>query len=69
LTRSASCSLAANTPDQLNAYMDQQHYSQWVSYRPNGWFWHFQTVEASGYALLAILLAVATVLVLRRRAV
>ena len=35
----------------------------------NSWFWHFQTVEASGYAVLAILLAVATVLVLRRRAV
>ena len=28
-----------------------------------------QTVEASGYAILAILLAVATVLVVRRRAV
>jgi ABC-type transport system involved in multi-copper enzyme maturation permease subunit len=57
------------SPDQLNAYMEQHHYSQWVSYRPNGWFWHFQTVEASGYAVLAILLAVAAVLVLRRRAV
>ncbi|MGF7237097.1 MAG: ABC transporter permease [Frankia sp.] len=57
------------SPDQLNAYLTQHHYSQWVSYRPNGWFWHFQTVEASGYTILAILLAVATVLVLRRRAV
>lgn len=57
------------SPDQFNAYLAQHHYSQWVSYRPNGWFWHFQTVEASGYALLAILLAVATVLLLRRRAV
>jgi ABC-type transport system involved in multi-copper enzyme maturation permease subunit len=55
--------------DQFNAYLAQHHYSAWVSYRPNGWFWHFQTVEASGYAILAILLAVATVLVLRRRAV
>jgi hypothetical protein len=57
------------SPDQFNAYVPQHHYSQWVSYRPNDWFWHFQTLEASGYALLAILLAVATVLVLRRRAV
>jgi ABC-type transport system involved in multi-copper enzyme maturation permease subunit len=57
------------SPDQLNTYLAQHHYSQWVAYRPNGWFWHFQTVEASGYAILAILLAVATVLILRRRAV
>lgn len=57
------------SPDQFNAYLAQHHYSQWVSYRPDGWFWHFQTVEASGYAILAIVLAVATVLVLRRRAV
>jgi ABC-type transport system involved in multi-copper enzyme maturation permease subunit len=57
------------SPDQFNAYLAQHHYSAWVSYRPNGWFWHFQTVEASGYAILAILLAVATVLILRRRAI
>ena len=57
------------SPDQFNAYLAQHQYSGWVSYRPNGWFWHFQTVEASGYAILAILLAVATVLVVRRRAV
>ena len=57
------------TPDQFDTYLTQNHYSQWVSYQPNSWFWHFQTVEASGYAILAILLAVATVLILRRRAV
>jgi ABC-2 family transporter protein len=57
------------SPDQFDAYLTQHHDSQWVSYRPNGWFWHFQTVEASGYAILALLLAVATVLVVRRRAV
>jgi len=56
------------SPDQFNAWL-QHHYSQWVSYQPNGWFWHYQTVEASGYAILAVLLAVATVLILRRRAV
>jgi len=57
------------SPDQFETWMTQHHYSRWVSYRPNGWFWHFQTVEASGYAILAILLAAATVLILRRRAV
>ena len=30
------------SPDQFNAYLAQHHYSEWVSYRPNGWFWHFQ---------------------------
>ena len=56
------------SPGQYNAYLAQHHISAWVSYRPNNWFWHFQTVEASGYVILAVLLAVATVLILRRRA-
>ena len=57
------------SPDQFNAWLTQHHYTQWTSYQPNNWFWHFQTVEASGYAILAVLLAAATVLLLRRRAV
>jgi ABC-type transport system involved in multi-copper enzyme maturation permease subunit len=57
------------SPQQYHAYLTQHHYSQWVSYRPNNWFWHFQILEASGYAILAVLLAVATVLLLRRRSV
>jgi ABC-type transport system involved in multi-copper enzyme maturation permease subunit len=57
------------SPDQFETWMTNHHYSQWVSYQPNGWFWHFQTVEASAYVILAILLALATVLVVRRRAV
>ena len=36
---------------QYDAYLTQHHYTQWVSYRPNTWFWHFQTIEASGYAI------------------
>jgi hypothetical protein len=57
------------TPNQFDAYMTQHHYSQWLSYRPNNWFWHFQTIEATGYSILALLLATVTVLALRRRAV
>ncbi len=56
------------SPDQFNAYLAAHHYSQWLSYRPDNWFWHFQIVEASGYVLLAVLLGAATVLLLRRRA-
>ena len=55
------------TPQQYDAYLAHHHYSQWVSYRPNNWFWHFQILEASGYAVFAVLLAVATVLLIRRR--
>jgi hypothetical protein len=57
------------SPGQFDTWMTQHHYSQWVSYQPNSWFWHFQTIEASGYAILAVLLAIATVLILRHRAV
>ena len=57
------------SPDQFDAWMTQHGYTRWASYQPNSWFWHFQTVEAAGYATLAVLLAVATVLILRRRAI
>jgi hypothetical protein len=59
---------AIPSPEEFDAWLAQHHYSQWASYRPNGWFWHFQIVEAVGYAVLAVLLAVGTVLLLRRRA-
>ena len=55
-------------PDTFNPWLARHHYTQWVSYRPNGWFWHFQIVEASGYTILAILLGAAAVLILRHRA-
>jgi ABC-type transport system involved in multi-copper enzyme maturation permease subunit len=57
------------SPQQFNTWLTQHHYTQWVSYQPNSWFWHFQTIEATGYTILAILLAATTVLLLRRRAV
>ena len=56
------------SPDQFNAYLAQHHINGWVSYRPNGWFWHFQLIESAGYVVLAIVLGIATVFVLRRRA-
>ena len=57
------------TPDQLTAWMTQHGYSQWVSYLPNTWFWHFQTIEATGYTTVAVLLAITTVLAVRRRVI
>jgi ABC-type transport system involved in multi-copper enzyme maturation permease subunit len=57
------------SPQQYQAYLTQHHYSQWVSYRPDVWFRHFQNLEASAFAVVAVLLAVAAVLLLRRRTV
>lgn len=56
-------------PKSVHTWMTQHHYTQWAAYRPNSWFWHFQAIEASAYCIVAILLALTTVLVLRRRAV
>jgi len=58
-----------SSADEAHAYLTQHHYTQWVSYLPNSWFWHCQILEATGYTVLAALLAVATVFRLRRRAV
>lgn len=60
--------IAANggTPPPLHefqAWMTQHHPRDWVSYQPNSWFWHFQTIEATAYVLVAVLLAGATVMV------
>jgi hypothetical protein len=60
---------ALPTQAQYHAYLTQHHFTQWVSYRPNDWFWHFQLLEASGYAIAAVLLAAVTVLMVRRRTV
>lgn len=57
------------TPAVVNGWLSQHHYTQWVQYQPNDRFWHFQLVESSAYLALALLLATAVVLWLRRRAV
>jgi hypothetical protein len=49
-------------------WLAQHGYSQWISYEPNVRFWHFQSVEAAAYVLLAGLCAAATVWWIRRRA-
>ena len=56
-------------PIDFGARLAKLHYTDWVSYQPASRFWHFQTVEASTYVVVALLLAVGTVLWLRRRAV
>jgi hypothetical protein len=58
----------ADSPAKFQAWMDQHHYTNWVSYQPESRFWHFQIVEASAYVTLALLLGGATIWWLHRRA-
>ena len=55
------------TQSGLNTFLAQNHITQWLSYWPNSWFWHFQTVEALGYTIMALILAGVTALLVRRR--
>jgi hypothetical protein len=43
-------------------------YHQWISYQPESRFWHFQLIEGGWLLALALLLGVATVWLVRRRA-
>jgi hypothetical protein len=47
--------------------MAQHHYTNWVSYQPDGRFWHFQTIEGAAYLVLAGLLGAATIWWIRHR--
>lgn len=70
LSREAGA-LAANAANPRTAY-DQwfvQHgYTYWSKFQPNSRFWHFQLVEGVAYLVLTLLLGVATVWWVRRRA-
>ncbi|MCU1657301.1 MAG: hypothetical protein JWO57_1957 [Pseudonocardiales bacterium] len=52
----------------FHAWLAQHGYTEWVTYQPGSRFWHFQTIEASCYVVLALLLAGATIAWVRRRA-
>jgi hypothetical protein len=52
----------------FDAWLTQHHYTQWVSYQPDSRFWHFQSVEAAAYMVLAVGLGLATIWWVRRRA-
>lgn len=56
------------SPQTINHWLSQHHYTQWFTYQPDLRFWHFQLTEASAYTLIALLLAILTVIWLRRRA-
>jgi hypothetical protein len=52
----------------FNAYLARHHITEWVSYQPGDRFWHFQVVEASAYAVIALLLGATTIWLVNRRA-
>jgi hypothetical protein len=57
-----------STPGAPLSCLPQHGYSQWWSYQPASRYWPFQGIESGGLLLLAILLAAATIWLVRRRA-
>jgi len=49
------------------AWLSAHHYAQWLSYQPAGRFWYFQAVAAAALFVLAIVFALTTVWLIRRR--
>ena len=48
-------------------WVSRHHLTLWVSYQSAGRFWAFQAVEGGAAVLIALLLAAATVWLVRRR--
>jgi hypothetical protein len=59
----AARAAGGSTGDYLNAH----GYGHWALLQPADRFWHFQILEATLYAVLALSCQVASVLILRRR--
>jgi hypothetical protein len=49
------------------AWLSAHHYVQWLSYQPAGRFWYFQVIAAAVLVALAIVSALTTVWLIRRR--
>jgi len=49
------------------AWLSAHHYGYWLSYQPAGRFWYFQAVAAAVLVALAIVFALTTVWLIRRR--
>jgi hypothetical protein len=55
-------------PNAATAYLSAHHYTQWSAYQPESRFWHFQLIEGGWLLALSLILIVATVWLVRRRA-
>jgi hypothetical protein len=49
-------------------FLARHGWTQWSSYQPNGRFWHFQLIEASGYVAVSVGLAATAIWWIARRA-
>jgi hypothetical protein len=63
----AAQAAGANTSGAFNSWLAQHGYTNWVSYQPDGRFWHFQTIEGAAYLILILLLGMATISWMRYR--
>ena len=69
LAQSAPSSVQnAKVDTALTQWLGRRGYTQWMSYQPESRFWHFQLIEGGWLLALALLLATATVLLVRDRA-
>jgi len=55
-------------PNAATAYLSAHHYTQWSAYQPESRFWHFQLIEGGWLLALSLILIVATLWLVRRRA-
>jgi hypothetical protein len=55
-------------PGQFSTPLTTHGYTSGTAYQPDSRFWPFQTIEATGYVALALLLAAATLMWIREHA-
>jgi hypothetical protein len=55
-------------PEPVLQWLAQHHFTQWFSYQPASRYWPFQAIEGGWLLALAVILGVATVWLVRRRA-
>jgi len=49
-------------------WLAQHGYTWWATYQPESRFWHFQLIEGSWLLALSLILIIATIWLVRRRA-
>jgi hypothetical protein len=57
------------TPEAVQQWFAEQGYVKYFTYQPASRFWHFQLIEGGWLLVLSVLLAAATVWLIRHRAV
>jgi hypothetical protein len=66
-TRMSAAMTNAGKKADPATWLSAHHYVQWLSYQPAGRFWYFQGIAAAVLVALAIVFALTTVWLIRRR--